>query len=88
MLARGARSADGTANVVTRSTSLDRYPIEVADRNGHIEVLVTVLASFGKHIRYAIGQATDLLDKVVLDLVVQSSIPETTRLALRCLAPL
>ena len=55
-------SADGTAYVVTRRTSLDRYPLEVADGNGHIEALATVLASFGKHIRYAIGQATELID--------------------------
>ncbi len=55
-------SADGTAYVVTRRTSLDRYPLEVADGDGHIEALATVLASFGKHIRYAIGQATELID--------------------------
>ncbi len=55
-------TADGTTHVVTRRTALDRYPLEVADENGHIEALATVLASFGKHIRYAIGQATDLLD--------------------------
>jgi starvation-inducible DNA-binding protein len=56
-------SADGTVSVVTRRTSLDRYPLEVADENGgHIEALSIVLASFGKHIRYAIGQATELID--------------------------
>jgi starvation-inducible DNA-binding protein len=55
-------SADGTAYVIARRTSLDRYPLEVADGNGHIKALAAVLASFGKHVRYAIGQATDLLD--------------------------
>ncbi len=54
--------ADGTAYVVARRTSLDRYPLEVTDANGHIEALALVLASFGKHVRYAIGQATELLD--------------------------
>jgi starvation-inducible DNA-binding protein len=54
--------ADGTASVVARRTSLDRYPLEVADGNGHIEALATVLALYGKHVRYAIGQATDLID--------------------------
>ncbi len=54
--------ADGTAYVIARRTSLDRYPLEVADGKGHIEALAAVLASFGKHVRYAIGQATDLLD--------------------------
>ena len=55
-------SADGTVHVVTRRTALDRYPLEVADENGHIEAIAVVLASFGKHVRYTIGQATDLLD--------------------------
>jgi starvation-inducible DNA-binding protein len=55
-------SADGTAFVITRRTSLDRYPLEVADGNGHITALASVLASYGKHVRYAIGQVTDLLD--------------------------
>ncbi len=54
--------ADGTVYAVARRTSLDRYPLEVAGENGHIEALATVLASFGKHARYAIGQATELLD--------------------------
>jgi starvation-inducible DNA-binding protein len=54
--------ADGTASAVTRRTSLDRYPLEVTDGNGHIDALATVLASFGKHVRYAIGQATELID--------------------------
>ena len=47
---------------VTRRTSLDRYPLEAVDGNDNIEALATVLASFGKHVRYAIGQATDLID--------------------------
>jgi starvation-inducible DNA-binding protein len=55
-------SADGTAYVVMRRTSLDRYPLEIVDGNGHIDALAIVLASFGKHVRYAIGQATDLID--------------------------
>jgi len=55
-------SANGTTHVVIQRTALDRYPLEVVDENGHIEALATVLASFSKHVRYAIGQATDLLD--------------------------
>lgn len=55
-------SANGTASIVTRRTSLDTYPLEVTDGNGHIEALATVLASYGKHVRYAIGQATECID--------------------------
>jgi starvation-inducible DNA-binding protein len=55
-------SAEGTVHVVTRRTSLARYPLAITDGNGHIEALAAVLASFGKHVRYAIGQATELID--------------------------
>jgi starvation-inducible DNA-binding protein len=54
--------ADGTTYAVTRRTSLERYPLEVTDGNGHIEAIATVLALYGKHVRYAIGQATELID--------------------------
>ncbi len=54
--------ADGTAYAVARRTSLERYPLEVTNGDDHIEAVATVLASFGKHVRYAIGQATDLID--------------------------
>lgn len=66
-------SAEGTAYLVTRRTSLDRYPPAIADGNGHIVALATVLACFGKHARYAIGQAADLLDADSADLFTEIS---------------
>ena len=66
-------SAECTAYQVTRRTSLDRYPLAIADGNGHIEALAAVLACFGKHIRYAIGQAADLLDADSADLFTEIS---------------
>ena len=65
--------AECTAYQVTRRTSLDRYPLAIADGNGHIEALAAVLACFGKHIRYAIGQAADLLDADSADLFTEIS---------------
>jgi starvation-inducible DNA-binding protein len=65
--------AEGTAYLVARRTSLIRYPLAIADGNSHIEALATVLASFGKHARYAIGQATDLLDADSADLFTEIS---------------
>ena len=66
-------SVEGTAYMVARRTSLARYPLEIVDGNGHIEALATVLASFGKHVRYAIGQATDLIDADSADLFTEIS---------------
>lgn len=66
-------SAEGTAYLVSRRTSLDRYPLAIADGNGHIEALATALACFGKHVRYAIGQAADLLDADSADLFTEIS---------------
>ena len=65
--------AQGTAYTVTRRTSLARYPLEIADGNGHTEALATVLASFGNHVRYAIGQATDLRDADSADIFTEIS---------------
>lgn len=66
-------NAQGTAYTVTRRTSLARYPLEIADGNGHTEALAMVLASFGNHVRYAIGQATELRDADSADLFTEIS---------------
>ena len=66
-------SAECTAYQVSRRSSLDRYPLAIADGKGHIEALAAVLACFGKHIRYAIGQAADLLDADSADLFTEIS---------------
>jgi starvation-inducible DNA-binding protein len=66
-------SAQGTVYVVTRRTSLARYPLEMTDGNDHIEALATVLASFGKHVRYAIEQAKELIDADSADLFTEIS---------------
>ncbi len=65
--------AEGTAYLVSRRTSLERYPLASAESNGHIEALATVLACFGKHVRYAIGQVADLLDNGSTDLFTEIS---------------
>src|SRR5205085_2427012 len=52
--------AEGTAHAVARRTSLDGYLLASADGNGHIDALTATLAAFGKHVRYASEQATEL----------------------------
>jgi starvation-inducible DNA-binding protein len=54
--------AEGTAHAVARRTSLDEYLLATVDGNGHIDALTATLAAFGKHVRYASEQATELKD--------------------------
>ena len=54
--------AEGTAQAVARRTSLDEYWLSTADGQGHIDALSKTLAAFGRHVRYASAQATELKD--------------------------
>src|ERR1700687_3812183 len=54
--------AEGTAHAVARRSSLDEYLLATADGQGHIDALTATLAAFGKHVRYASEQATELKD--------------------------
>ena len=63
--------AEGTAQAVARRSSLDEYRLSTADGNGHIDALSTTLAAFGKHVRYASEQATELKDADTADLFTE-----------------
>ena len=54
--------AEGTAHAVARRTSLDGYRLATAVGNGHIAALSTTLTNFGRHVRYASEQASELKD--------------------------
>jgi starvation-inducible DNA-binding protein len=54
--------AEGTTHAVADRTSLDGYRLATADGNGHIDALSTTLTDFGRHVRYASEQATELKD--------------------------
>jgi starvation-inducible DNA-binding protein len=60
--------AEGTAHAVARRTSLDEYVLATADGQSHINALATTLTSFGKHVRYASEQASELKDADTADL--------------------
>jgi starvation-inducible DNA-binding protein len=60
--------AEGTALAVARRTSLDEYVLATADGQGHINALATTLTAFGKHVRYASEQASELKDAGTADL--------------------
>jgi starvation-inducible DNA-binding protein len=55
-------TAEGTAQAVTRRSSLDGHLLAIADGNGYSDTLATTLTAFGKHVRYASEQATELKD--------------------------
>jgi len=60
--------AEGTAHAVARRSSLDEYVLATTDGKGHIDALATKLTAFGKHVRYASDQASELKDADTADL--------------------
>jgi len=54
--------AEGTAQAIAARSSLDGYLLASAGGNGHIDALSTTLTDFGRHVRYASEQATELKD--------------------------
>lgn len=55
-------TAEGTARAVAGRSSLDGYRLATAINNGHIDALAVALTDFGRHVRYASSQATELMD--------------------------
>ena len=55
-------TAEGTAHAVVGRSSLDGYRPATDDGNSHIDALTTTLTEFGRHVRYASEQATELKD--------------------------
>ncbi len=55
-------TAEGTAQAVTRRSSLDGHLLAPVDRSNHIDALATTITAFGKHVRYASEQATEMKD--------------------------
>jgi starvation-inducible DNA-binding protein len=60
--------AEGTVQAVARRTSFDEYVLATADGKGYIDALVMMLTSFGKHVRYASDQASEMKDTDTADL--------------------
>jgi starvation-inducible DNA-binding protein len=64
-------AAKGTAHAVVDRTSLDGYRLATADGNGHIDALSTTLTDFGRHVRYASEQASELQDADTADIFTE-----------------
>jgi starvation-inducible DNA-binding protein len=63
--------AEGTAQAIAMRSSLDGYLLAMVDGKGHLEALATTLATFGRHVRYASEQATELKDADTADIFTE-----------------
>jgi starvation-inducible DNA-binding protein len=63
--------AEGTAQAIARRSSLDGYLLAMADGKGPLDALATTLTAFGRHVRYASEQATELKDADTADLFTE-----------------
>ena len=52
--------AEGTARMTAKRSSLSEYPANVVDGHAHVEALSSALAAFGKSVRKAIDDSSDL----------------------------
>ena len=63
--------AEGTMHAVSMRSSLDGYLLATTDGNGHILALSSTLIAFGKVVRYASEQATELKDTDTADIFTE-----------------
>jgi len=66
-------SAEGTIGVVVKKSKLPAYPLDIKTGRDHVEAFATVLAAFGKLVRAAIDQSTELGDADTADLFTEVS---------------
>jgi starvation-inducible DNA-binding protein len=66
-------TALGTVQVVSQSSKMTPYPLDIVEGVAHVQALSTVLASFGKAVRAAIGQADELGDADTADIFTEIS---------------
>src|SRR5262245_5730927 len=65
--------AEGTARMAAKRSALAEYPASAVDGRSHVEALSSALATFGKAVRKAIGEANDLGDLDTADLFTEVS---------------
>ena len=66
-------TAEGTVRVAAGRSRLDEYPLDIAEGKAHILALSKALATFGREVRLAIGEADDLDDADTSDLLTEVS---------------
>lgn len=66
-------SAEGTARVAAKRSSLTEYPLEISDGSDHVEALSDALAKFGREARHAVDQTDELGDVDTADIFTEVS---------------
>lgn len=66
-------TAMGTVRLAAQNSSLSEYPHEITDGAAHVDALSTALADFGKAVRRAIDESSDLDDQDTADLFTEIS---------------
>lgn len=59
--------AYGTVRSVANDSSISEYPLEITSGEEHVEAFSNALANFGKNVRYAIDQASEIGDEDTAD---------------------
>lgn len=60
--------AEGTVEVVSKTTRLPAYPLDITSGKDHVTALSKSVAAFGKSVRAAIDEADEAGDAVTADL--------------------
>ncbi len=65
--------ACGTARVASQRSTLAEYPLDITSGAEHVSALAAALAAFGRSIRSAIDEATELGDASTADIFTEVS---------------
>jgi starvation-inducible DNA-binding protein len=66
-------AAEGTVRVAAERSTLDEYPLDIADGASHVEALSTALATFGRKARQAIDWVAEVGDDDAADIFTEVS---------------
>jgi starvation-inducible DNA-binding protein len=64
-------TAEGTARIAAKRSTLPEYPLSIADGQDHVDALSTALARFGKAARAGIDEAAHFGDQVTGDIFTE-----------------
>jgi len=65
--------AEGTVRLAAARSSLEEYPLEIADGQAHVEAVSKALSTFGHEARNTINQADELDDADTADIFTEIS---------------
>ena len=66
-------TAEGTARVAAKQSTLKEYPLDIVDGRAHVSALADALAAFGAKVRHNIEEAIEAGDQGTADLFTEVS---------------